>query len=364
MSASPPLRNLLVRLLVPAVWMAGAFTASLSLLGPEPLRALATLGVMVLLTLALLRSTHGWRAVPIVFAMAAMLTPVLVSVAVDAIEREIGSSGAVGLSSDYRREWWSFSVTTYAAVLLASPVGFFTTLGDAGLDRLRSLARRVFPFGVAAAAVLVALALMRSAQAPVAERYVESLPVHAVLPQVDETDCQPIDPGRHASRHDFGVCATPEVLAPPLAFHFHCRDLRGERSCSLSYRIGGGLEETEYGVKPGDTVHRDDVLGVWLVADSRGWIDTIGPLRGFVTMRLLAARIAPPLGWILAAAGGLAVAGLTYLLARFLHRAVDRRATSAWLDRVRGDLAIVGLTAILLGGSFLVAALGSGLLTP
>src|SRR5690242_3819053 len=98
MRYSTQIRTVAARVLAPAVWLTGALATALTLLKPEPLYALATLGVVITITIILLRPTLGWRAVPIVGSLTALMFPVLMLVAFDDVRRPLGDSGAIGLS--------------------------------------------------------------------------------------------------------------------------------------------------------------------------------------------------------------------------------------------------------------------------
>ncbi|NUO50573.1 MAG: hypothetical protein HOV80_17090 [Polyangiaceae bacterium] len=75
-------------------------------------------------------------------------------------------------------------------------------------------------------------------------------------------------------------------------------------------------------------------------------------------------RIAPPLGWIIAAICGLAFAALASLTWRAVRRLADAQRASAFVERLRGDLAIVSTAVLLTTGAYLFTALAVGLLTP
>jgi hypothetical protein len=301
--------------------------------------------------------------VPIVFALAALLFPMLMLLAFNDARRPPGEFGAVGLSWNYREEWLLFNATIFSGAILASPVAGMAALGEAPLDRLRRFARRLTPMLVMLTAGLVALAVIRSARYPVIEHWAETLPVHAVTPSWRDVPCDPLPAHAHQHVYDVGECVTPEVeAASPLSFHYHCRDRGGQRVCELHYRIDGGVERS-HSMQPLSPIHRDDVLGVYVKQGANGSAYTLGRFA-YLTPSLLSDRIAPPLGWIIAAACGLAFAALASLTWRAVRRLATAQGASAFVERLRGDLAIVSTAVLLTTGSYLFTALAVGLLTP
>jgi hypothetical protein len=367
-----PRRNPAAELGAQLVWVVGTLASYFVGALYQPWVGVAALSTTFGVVLLLARLSAGWHAVPAMFATLLLQAPLLVGLGLYAIGLPIGHDPWPCYF------WYGTDLELLEVVVcimvLASPVGFMLRLGRRGLGRVRWFARGAAPLAVVASLVLVVLGGVRLSQLPAVDRYLESLPVHATLPPPGEP-CTPIEDKRDP-KHDPGyddreACATPDVDAQPLSFHYHVRSFGGTKRHSLHMRTKAGRDRAA-GVwywasePPEIEVRRDDALDAWLLPGRWGAIRvlTLDGWRDDLHLRDLSGRVAPPLGWMLVAAGGLLVAiaslGASWGLGRFA--AGRRDAHRDWVAARHGDLSLIALASALCSSALLAAALLAGFL--
>lgn len=347
-------------------WIVGAFAASAVGLALGPLAAISVLAAALLATLLSARLSLGWRAVPVLFMALAAQTPVIVLLAVHA------------LNAPLKRLWFPIYIydqeslaasllSTGGAVLLASPVGALLRLGEPVHRRVRAIACRALPIALVLASALVGLGVVRALRFPAPDAYVASLPNRIVLPSALEEHCEALPAAPGDSRHPIrsADCVTEELTIDNVAFHHHCRESRGERRCLLYYRLEEGPEHdawtTGYESEPVSAAW-DPHQSSWVLGDpSRPRVLTEGGPR-WLQGSEICPWIAPPVGWVLLATGGLVAAFATSVVWRGLRRSSKHVDDSGWLAEFRGDCATVALGLVLLTSAGLVAAMLSGAL--
>ncbi|MEJ7735606.1 MAG: hypothetical protein WKG00_41265 [Polyangiaceae bacterium] len=242
------------------------------------------------------------------------------------------------------------------------------------IHALRWFARGAAPVVGVALGALVVLGTLRLTRLPTPDHYFDSLPLHATIPRPQAQPCTPLE-NRQDPDHDPGygrkICATPEVDARPLAFHYHAESYGDDHTFySLHARSSSGHDRA-VGVYDSDppavTVKRDEALGLWFVRGDDPEPSVLaadGRRRYRVALHALRTRIAPPMGWTLLGAAGLLVT-LACLGASFgLGGLADARSEGrrAWLAARRGDLSLVALNVALCTGALLACALFTGFL--
>lgn len=356
----------------PPTWILGA-TASCYLGFTEGVMVgLAALGAAVILTLAVTRLAVGWRAVPLVLAMAALQAPAVYAAGLRTLYRstpgmslyfEFGRGDAAALPPFV----WCLAAASLLGPLMRRP------------DLVARGGRLAFRLCVPAAIMLTVLTgfvTARTIRFPTsADVYFASLPLIGTMPGPDELACEPVDPSRlrEYPLQSATTCSTREVVVAGFPLHYVCAssDDRG-RSCVLSYRDNGWLHahaEISFhrGASSPIEMRRDEARGRLLLRSPERSLVQF-PIPGpwpFVSLYELRKEVALPWAWSLVAVLGLLTAAGCFLAFRAFRRASASRgdAAASWVRERRGDLALVALGAMTCAGAPLLAALVAGFLT-
>lgn len=365
------LRASIGRLLAPTVWISGAVLAAFTWFSATPLYGVAVLGASVVVTLLLARLAMGWRAVPVVFALVGLLSPAVLLLGSAHLHRWVGSSGAIGLDSESAREWRSFLCTMIGSAVLAAPCSFLLGMGDKGFARLRAAAVRMAPIIVVAAVGISTYSAVPLVRRPSAETYAATLPLVTTIPPSAAQSCTPLDEqtSEHLPRSPKNECITEETSLPPLSFHYHCNG--DERtSCALYFRVNGHPQEEVIAwrepIERSIDLHWDPSLDKLIVRERSGELHALDRAGDdtWLSPLDLGSRVGPPVGWFVLAASGLGFAFVAGAALWVVRRSVDMSnpAHRSWLERLRGDLAIVTIGTVLVTSALLVSTLFAPLL--
>ncbi len=367
-------RHPALELLAGLVWTVGATG---SYFGGATLGVVSGLGILAAtfcLTLLIASAATGGRASTPLLVALLLQAPLVVGLSVYALYLPLGHA-------PFPCFFWEGTalqqLEAFAVVAaLSAPLGSLLRMERGGALRLRAWARPAAPLATALAAVLAVLGAVRLSRLPTPDHYVESLPVHATIPSPRGQTCTPIEEKRDP-KHDPGwrrqVCATPEVDASPVSFHFH-GDAVSEgdaRYYSLHYRSGDDDDHAVYfGVSRSAAVdlvvRRDAARNLFFVQrDDRLAVMSPDRWRWSVSLHEIRGAIAPPLSWWWATLAGLAFAlaclGASAALGDVASAGDEARAR--WIARRRGQLSLAALAVVGCASAPLAAALACGFLT-